>query len=801
MCGIIRATALNEMRKEQLLPEEASAPAAPGGVAHAELGGPAKRELLQTILWATRIIPLVIPFNVIVLVLLLDSAWPVEIVAAWLLAVIAGQIEYLYFHRRFTKLEPHDNANIDRWINACMVRYGLNALMWACLLPIFWLPGAIAQNSLLFSLLAMYVCITTLTTYPIIRIHLATTVPVLLMGFAGAILDGDKFILILQLFAFIGYAYLTKTSAILRHTLRDSITLRLSNSRLFHDLAEEKIASDRARRNAEQVAARLQQREAYSRALIENAFDAIIVTDNNGIMTYASPAARQLGHEPDDFIGNHVLHFLLPERAKKIGKNIFKGVQGSDALGRFIEPLVAKSGAIFWIEILVTDLRTDPNINGFILNVRNITERKRTDDELQSHFRVLESLARGAPLTAILETLAKGVEKSNPGAHAAILLISEGDTTIEIATAPSIDPDFGKIMGRLDFSSVPSGIALAERRQVAVPNIFKHNEFSHLWDICRRFNITAIWAQPIISRSGHALGTLAMFFDREHAPTDWEEAFLTGAAHIAGIAIDRRREEANLRSATETAEMANRAKSKFLATMSHELRTPLNAIIGFSEIMMKNLFGPLGCPNYEGYAHDIYDSGNHLLNVIDDILDISKIEAGRYKLEYTEVDIIDTIKWSVEMVRPRTTEKNQIVTVTTDENIPHIHADQRAMRQIMLNLLSNAAKFTPDRGRIDVFVRLTDENKIEVSVHDTGIGIPTDKLIEVMLPFGQVDDETARKYPGTGLGLPITKSLVEMHQGTFTLESELGSGTIVSFILPADKDSQSQTLQPAPAPQ
>ncbi len=225
------------------------------------------------------------------------------------------------------------------------------------------------------------------------------------------------------------------------------------------------------------------------------------------------------------------------------------------------------------------------------------------------------------------------------------------------------------------------------------------------------------------------------------------------------------------------AEEANRAKSHFLANMSHELRTPLNAIIGFSEIMESNMFGPLGSARYTEYAKDIHDSGRHLLSVIDDILDIAKIEAGKYTVQIENVDIAAIIDWSVDMVRTRTNEKHQKITRHVPNSLPVLRADQRAMRQVVLNLLSNAMKFTPERGEIGIDVELGDQGEMRLTISDNGIGIPADKIDEVLQPFGQVDDAVSRQHGGTGLGLPITKSLIEMQGGQFQLESVLGKGT------------------------
>jgi signal transduction histidine kinase len=221
--------------------------------------------------------------------------------------------------------------------------------------------------------------------------------------------------------------------------------------------------------------------------------------------------------------------------------------------------------------------------------------------------------------------------------------------------------------------------------------------------------------------------------------------------------------------------------------MSHELRTPLNAIIGFSDIMKSELFGELGSPRYSEYAKDINDSGAHLLNVIDDILDISKIEAGRYPLEESNIELGEIMRWSIEIVRPRTAEKNITVTLDLSDNLPLVYADMRAIRQIMLNLLSNAAKFTPEGGLIAVAAHHQANGTLSLSVTDNGIGIPPDKLETVLEPFGQVDDSSARLHSGTGLGLSITKSLAELHDGTFGLESVFGEGTTARMTLPAGR--------------
>ena len=231
----------------------------------------------------------------------------------------------------------------------------------------------------------------------------------------------------------------------------------------------------------------------------------------------------------------------------------------------------------------------------------------------------------------------------------------------------------------------------------------------------------------------------------------------------------------------QRAEEASRAKSAFLANMSHELRTPLNAVIGFSEIMSKELFGPLGNDQYKQYSSDIFDSGNHLLDLINDILDMAKIEAGKLTLAPKPLDPMIVIEQAVRLTKRRAEDKGLSIVVDA-EDTPEIEADHRAVKQMLLNLLSNAVKFT-DEGAIMVYAR-ANATGLTLRVIDTGCGIPPEHLPRLARPFEQVEQEFARNHHGTGLGLALTKSLVDMHGGKFSIQSEVGRGTIVTITLP-----------------
>ena len=232
------------------------------------------------------------------------------------------------------------------------------------------------------------------------------------------------------------------------------------------------------------------------------------------------------------------------------------------------------------------------------------------------------------------------------------------------------------------------------------------------------------------------------------------------------------------------AEEANQTKSKFLANMSHELRTPLNAIIGFSEIMESGMFGTLGSEKYQEYCHDILTSGHYLLEVINDILDMSKIEAGRMKLDMEPLDLSKTLAESLRVVSGRANDKNLLLDADIERAIPVV-ADRRATKQIIVNLLSNAVKFTPDGGKIVVRSRLLSDS-IVLMIADTGIGIAPNSLRRLGRPFEQVESQLTKTYHGSGLGLAIARSLTNLHGGSMRLRSKLGTGTVVCVSLPRD---------------
>ncbi len=244
---------------------------------------------------------------------------------------------------------------------------------------------------------------------------------------------------------------------------------------------------------------------------------------------------------------------------------------------------------------------------------------------------------------------------------------------------------------------------------------------------------------------------------------------------------------ARLREATRRAEEASAAKSRFLATMSHELRTPLNAILGFSEVIKGELFGPVGNEQYKSYIEDIHSSGEHLLQLINEVLDLSRIEAGKHELIEEAIDLVGTVEACCRMLELRATGRGLKMKTAFTEGMPRLWADERAVRQVTLNLLSNAIKFTPQGAEITVKVGWTANGGQYLSVRDNGPGIPEEEIEVVLSTFGRGSQAIKNADQGSGLGLPIVKSLVELHGGAFRLKSKLREGTEAIAIFPPNR--------------
>lgn len=277
------------------------------------------------------------------------------------------------------------------------------------------------------------------------------------------------------------------------------------------------------------------------------------------------------------------------------------------------------------------------------------------------------------------------------------------------------------------------------------------------------------------------LGLIGSIVDQHLAERSTNEAARL-RHHVAALEAAKR----DLSNALAREAAASDAKSSFLATMSHELRTPLNAIIGFSEILKLESFGPVGNERYRSYHIDIFQSAHHLLALINDVLTITKLDAGELELLEEAVALEQAISDCVHLIEPEAAKANVRLSVDFDHRVSLVRADPKRLRQILLNLLSNAVKFTPPGGKVCASTHLGDKG-FDIIIADTGIGMKSEDIPRALERFGQIDSTLARKYEGTGLGLPLSKHLIELHGGALIIESKIGAGTIVTVSLPRDR--------------
>jgi signal transduction histidine kinase len=418
--------------------------------------------------------------------------------------------------------------------------------------------------------------------------------------------------------------------------------------------------------------------------------------------------------------------------------------------------------------------------------VRLFNETKEALDQQRASGEVLAAISSSiADTTPVFERILASCERLFAGKIAGVNLVGDdGLIRVRAYHGPGREELERSFPMPLDARSA-SGAAIIGKTVIHYPDIENAEAVPEATRrACRAIGYKGVVFAPMIWE-GRGIGVI--FVGRAYAGPFSEKdiALLKTFADQAVIAIQNARLFREIADKSRQLETANKHKSEFLANMSHELRTPLNAIIGFSEVLLERLFGELN-EKQDDYLKDIHASGKHLLQLINDILDLSKVEAGRMELDLATFDVPAAIANAMTLIRERAQRHNIALALDADPQLGEIVADERKFKQILLNLLTNAVKFTPDGGQIKVAARRSADGLV-VAVHDTGIGIAPEDQQAVFEEFRQVGRSYTNKQEGTGLGLTLTRKFVELHGGRIWLESEPGKGSTFTFTIPAQR--------------
>jgi signal transduction histidine kinase len=411
------------------------------------------------------------------------------------------------------------------------------------------------------------------------------------------------------------------------------------------------------------------------------------------------------------------------------------------------------------------------------------TELTRSVDQLTALGEISQAVSSTLDVETVLQTIVSRASQLAGADGCAIYEYDDATEAFHIRATHNLDPGLVETLraSPLRKGEGTMGRAAETREPIQVADIAAAGAYqSHVRDTLLEAGYRALLSVPLL-REGEIIGSLSL---NRHAPGEFPpeavEVLKTFATQSA-LAIQNARLFREIADKSRQLEAASRHKSEFLANMSHELRTPLNAIIGFSEVLNERMFGELNDKQAE-YLRDIHASGTHLLSLINDILDLSKVEAGRMELELTDFDLPAAVDNAVTLVRERASRKGVTVRVAVDEQVGTFRGDERKIRQVLLNLLSNAIKFTPEGGRIEVGAALGN-GAVEVSVRDTGVGIAPEDQEAVFEEFRQVG-ASAAKQEGTGLGLALARKFIELHGGKIWVKSQVGAGSTFTFTLP-----------------
>jgi PAS domain S-box-containing protein len=497
----------------------------------------------------------------------------------------------------------------------------------------------------------------------------------------------------------------------------------------------------------------LKHQDAFMRRVVNNTFDGLLTIDGMGSIRSFNPAAQRIfGIGADEMLGQNFATMLTGTAGFGEGSGAATSLLGAVARSGTSRGIMGRrrDGSAFPMDLAVTEMQ-ESGTSVYIALVRDISARA-----------AAETMAAEAQ-----QRLVDALESINE----AFVLCDTQDRIV------LFNEKFRELHG-----PVGNVIAIGSRFDDIVRGVAAQGLVPEASGRIQE------WIRERMARHRDPQGSFEMEMSDGHWYRISERRTMGGG--VVGTMIDiteEKRREQELRRARDAAEIANRSKSEFLANMSHELRTPLNAIIGFSELMKNEVLGPIGVPSYNGYVRDIHESAQHLLGIINDILDLSRVEAGKLKLFESTMNIVAVVQGVVRLIQERATDAGVKIAVESAADMPALWADERLVKQMLINLLANAVKFTPRGGQVNVRVQQDSAGAIALMITDTGIGISETDMAKVMEPFGQADGSLRRRYDGTGLGLPLVRSFVELHGATFDLDSRVGAGTTAIVRFPVER--------------
>jgi PAS domain S-box-containing protein len=534
-------------------------------------------------------------------------------------------------------------------------------------------------------------------------------------------------------------------------------------------------------RNARLRAAATEERELTRFWLLADAtFSGVFVYRDNVILDVNAALCRFMGCAAADLVGHEVSEFVAPHSRERL----FHRIQSGEVENEEFDVIV-KSGALRTVEVIsrTIDYRGG---KARVTALRDVTDRRRDEQFLAEEHRILTGIAENQPLAETLTLICELAEAALPGSICSVLLLSSDGRTVQPVAGPNLPAEFSAAIDGAPIGPAAGscGTAAYRRQKVVVEDIETDPLWADYKGLALKFGLRACWSTPLIAKNGRVIGTFANYRRQPYRPTEEDFRVMDRLAASAAIAIQRTQMHNDLIAARDRAEQASRAKSQFLANMSHELRTPLNAILGFSEIISTQGFGPDAQERYREYAHDIHDSGTYLLSLINDVLDVARVEAGRVRIDREHCGVAAVVEEQLRLVRQAYPGAAPIA-VQVGADCPDLMVDHRAFGQILLNVIGNAAKFTPADASILVGCDWAAPG-LRLRVEDSGPGIPAHMLDELGKPFRQVESAYNRRHPGTGLGLYISRSLMRLHGGDLEIASQLGKGTVVTLAFPED---------------